>query len=94
MGEGIGILADSRGDLEAFGTAYELLVSLGAQRFFFAGGWYRDLDHWIAERRRGASQLSDAQQLLRLEDKFVRVPERESREHGDPKIDAIDELLE
>ncbi len=86
MGEGIGILADSRGDLEAFGAAYELLLARGAKRFFFAGGCYSDLDHWIAQRRRSAAHLSDAQELLRLEDKFVRVPERESPHYADPRI--------
>jgi hypothetical protein len=82
----IGLLADSLGDLEAFGAAYELLVELGAERFFFAGGRYCDLDNWIAQKRRAASQLAEAQALLRLEDKFVRSPERESPNYTNRKV--------
>ncbi len=92
----IGILADSLGDLAAFGAAYDLLFERGADRFFFAGGQYSDLDDWIAQRRRAASQLADAQALLRLEDKFVRAPERESPKYTDPKVGkkALDMLGE
>jgi len=88
MGEGIGVLADSGGDLDAFGAAYELLVSRGAERFFFAGGHYTDLDLWIAQKRRRASQPSDAQALLRLESRFVRVCERGSPRYGNPGVGA------
>jgi hypothetical protein len=100
MNEGhlIGILADSLGDLDAFGAAYELLLGLGAERFFFAGGRYSDLDDWIAQKRRAASQVADAQALLRLEDKFVRAPERDSPNYADPKVgkkvlDMLGEVL-
>ncbi len=94
----IGILADSRGDLEAFGAAYELLSRRGAERFFFAGGWYSDLDNWIAQRRHTASLVSEAQALLRLEDKFVRTPDRDSPNYEDPKtgkkaLDMLGEVL-
>jgi len=94
----IGLLADSLGDLEAFGAAYELLRRLGAERFFFAGGRYSDLDNWIAQKRRAASQLAQAQALLRLEDKFVRSPERKSPHYTNPKVgkrafDMLGEVL-
>jgi hypothetical protein len=94
----IGLLADSRGDLEAFGAAYELLLHRGVERFFFAGGRYADLDDWITLKRRAASELAEAQALLRLEDKFIRAPERDSPKYADPKVgkmalDMLGELL-
>lgn len=48
----IGLLSDSRGDLGAFDAAYELLCTLGARRFLFAGGNWADLDAWLLERQR------------------------------------------
>lgn len=90
MAEGIGIFADSRGDLEAIEAAYHLLVARGASRFFFAGGRYADLDRWIARKRRSARQPADAQELLGLENKFVRVRERDG--HGATGTKALDML--
>jgi hypothetical protein len=59
----IGLLSDSRGDLDAFEAAYALLRAKGAERFFFLGGRYSDLDAWVTRRRqaaRGGSEYTDA----------------------------------
>lgn len=47
----IGVISDSHGNLDALDQAYRLLCARGAQRFFFAGGRYQDIDEWLARRR-------------------------------------------
>lgn len=59
----IGLLSDSHGDLDAFDAAYRLLRSKGAERFFFLGGRYADLEAWVTwrkQRSRGSREYSDA----------------------------------
>lgn len=59
----IGLLSDSHGDLDAFDAAYRLLRSKGAERFFFLGGRYTDLEAWVTwrkQRSRGSREYSDA----------------------------------
>jgi hypothetical protein len=59
----IGVFSDSHGDLDAFDAAYQLLRVKGAERYFFAGGRYSDLDEWYLrkkEKARGGRSYSDA----------------------------------
>jgi hypothetical protein len=86
----IGIFADSNGDLGAFGAALKLLHQKGARRFFFPGGRYTDLDEWMFARPPALAQAdggsSDAEELDRLKERFVRAPERESIHYGRPAV--------
>lgn len=57
----IGLLADSRGDLDALERACALLLEKGAERFFFLGGYWYDVDELIARHRarlRGGREYS------------------------------------
>lgn len=58
----IGLLADSTGDVGALDRGTELLLSQGAERLFFLGGRYPDVDEMILQRRarrRGSREYSD-----------------------------------
>ncbi len=58
----IGLVADSRGDLDALQRACDLLLEKGADRFFFLGGFWYDVDELIARRRnalRGGREYGD-----------------------------------
>jgi hypothetical protein len=59
----IGLLADSSGDIDALDRGTELLLGKGAERLFFLGGRYPDVDEMILQRRsrrRGSREYSDA----------------------------------
>lgn len=60
----IGLVADSRGDLDALEWACDLLVEeKGATRLFFLGGRWLDVDDLVQRRReqaRGRAEYSDA----------------------------------
>jgi len=58
----IGLLADSSGDIDALERGTDLLVEKGAERLFFLGGRYPDVDEMILRkraRRRGDRAYSD-----------------------------------
>ena len=58
----IGLLADSSGDIDALDRGTELLQQQGAERLFFLGGRYPDVDEMILRRRarrRGDRAYSD-----------------------------------
>ncbi len=50
----VGLWGNSRGDLQAFDAAYELLKGKGAKRFFFLGDRYSDLDDWLLQKKQSA----------------------------------------
>lgn len=87
----IGLLSDSHGDLEAFDAAYRLLRSKGAERFFFLGGRYTDLEAWVTWRRqrsRGRKEYTDADFLADVAS-FLGSQEPEARPA--PAADAGEE---
>lgn len=58
----IGLLADSSGDIDALDRGVELLLSRGAEKLFFLGGRWPDVDELITRRRqkqRGHQEYSD-----------------------------------
>lgn len=55
----IGLLADSRGDVELLDRALRLLGEQGASRFFFAGNRYDDVDDWVKWKRDEAKKKID-----------------------------------
>lgn len=58
----IGLLSDSRGDLDALEAGYGLLSSRGVRRFYFLGGRFADVEAWLARRSsqaRGGRAYSD-----------------------------------
>lgn len=48
----VGLLSDSAGDIEAFAQAMALLEARGAERFFFLGGRWADVDEFLLHRKR------------------------------------------
>lgn len=59
----IGLLADSAGDMDALDRGTQLLLEKGAERLFFLGGRFPDVDEMILRRRakrRGSRAYSDA----------------------------------
>lgn len=59
----IGLLSDSRGDLDALEAGYALLAERGVRRFYFLGGRYADVEAWLARRSsqaRGGRAYSDS----------------------------------
>lgn len=70
----IGLLSDSQGDLDAFDAAYELLCTVGARRFFFAGGRWSDLDAWLLERQRRVRSSGNRTPLPVYLDEAQRIP--------------------
>lgn len=58
----IGLVADSRGDLDALERACDLLIERGAARIFFLGGYWYDVDELVARKRvalRGGREYSN-----------------------------------
>jgi hypothetical protein len=58
----IGLLADSTGDIEALDRGTTLLLEKGAERLFFLGGRYPDVDEMLLRRksaRRGGREYND-----------------------------------
>jgi hypothetical protein len=49
----IGLASDSFGNLDALGVAFDLLARAGAERIFFLGGRYADVDAVLGRRRFG-----------------------------------------
>ncbi len=49
----IGLASDSFGNLDALATAFDIFARAGADRVFFLGGWYADVDAVLARRRFG-----------------------------------------
>jgi predicted phosphodiesterase len=49
----IGLASDSFGNLDALGVAFDVFAAMGAERVFFLGGWYADVDAVLARRRFG-----------------------------------------
>jgi predicted phosphodiesterase len=49
----IGLVSDSFGNLDALGVAFDVFADAGAERVFFLGGWYADVDAVLARRRFG-----------------------------------------
>jgi hypothetical protein len=47
----IGLASDSFGDIRALGLALDRLDAAGAERIFFLGGWYSDVDMALARKR-------------------------------------------
>jgi hypothetical protein len=59
----IGLLADSSGDIDALDRAASLLLREGAERLFFLGGRYPDVDELLLRRKsqqRGGREYNDA----------------------------------
>lgn len=50
----IGLVSDSFGNLDALGVAFDLFGRAGAERIFFMGGWWADVDAVLARRRYGS----------------------------------------
>jgi hypothetical protein len=58
----IGLVADSQGDADALEYACDLLVECGAERLFFLGGFWSDVDELFGRKRalqRGGREYSD-----------------------------------
>jgi len=58
----VGLLADSAGDLDALERGSDLLLERGAERLFFLGGRFPDVDAMVLKRRarrRGSRDYSD-----------------------------------
>lgn len=58
----IGLLADSSGDIDALDRGTQLLLDKGAERLFFLGGRFPDVDELLTRRRqkrRGHDAYSD-----------------------------------
>lgn len=51
----IGLASDSFGNLDGLGAAFELFARAGADRIFFTGGWWADVDAALARRRYGGA---------------------------------------
>lgn len=51
----IGLASDTFGNLDALGVALDIFARVGAERIFFLGGWYADVDAALARRRAGAA---------------------------------------
>lgn len=49
----IGLASDSFGNLDALGVAFDVFADRGAERVFFLGGWFADVDAALARRRFG-----------------------------------------
>ncbi len=49
----IGLASDSFGNLDALAVAFDVFAAMGAERVFFLGGWYADVDAVLARRRFG-----------------------------------------
>lgn len=76
----IGVFSDCGGDLEAFDAALKLLAGKGAQRFFFSGGRYEDLDAWVLWKRdelRAHEDYSDADFLEDVSRHLMGLPQVE-----------------
>ena len=59
----IGLLADSAGDIDALDRGTALLLAHGAERLYFLGGRYPDVDEMLLRRksaRRGGREYNDA----------------------------------
>ncbi len=57
-----GLVSDSAGDVDALGTAVDLLLDRGAERIAFLGGYWTDLDALFQRRRvqlRGRPEYTD-----------------------------------
>jgi hypothetical protein len=51
----IGIASDSLGNVDGLGRAFDVLMAAGAERIFFLGGRYGDVDAVLARKRSGSS---------------------------------------
>jgi len=51
----VGLASDSFGNLDALGVAFDLFARAAAERVFFMGGWWADVDAVLARRRYGSS---------------------------------------
>ncbi len=56
----VGLASDSYGNVDALAAAFEQLLAAGAERIFFLGGRYADVEAVLARRRAGAMRKRGA----------------------------------
>ncbi len=60
----IGLASDSFGNLDALGVALDIFARVNADRIFFLGAWYADVDAALARRRLGPGAVGDRADFL------------------------------
>ncbi|HEU4382331.1 MAG TPA: metallophosphoesterase family protein [Anaeromyxobacteraceae bacterium] len=68
----IGLASDSFGNVDALAAAFERLVKAGAERIFFLGGRYADVEAALARKRAG---VRDGSAPLDGDESFLRAVE-------------------